>query len=253
MNKVSLILGLGVFFLTKQISVSAQTPIKVESIETNSIPAIESNLSSSDLTLTPDLKVDLPSFDRNLDREPIPGTVATGSELLFASPNQKNESNDKNSTIAQRDIQLGRIIRHDYTWVGIGINVGFSGDDSSPIGDVGFAVNSKIALARNLSLRPSVVFNGFFNGDTAFLIPVTYDFTIPGSDPFELVPIVPFVGGGIALTTGDDNSIGFLVSGGIDYRFSSRVVANAEMNVGFLSDTTDVGLILSIGYILGGY
>lgn len=252
MNKVSLILGLGVFFLTNPISVNAQTK-NLESIETNPIPVIESDLANNNFTLTPESSIDLPSFESNLNQEPIPGTVATGSEVLFASPDQNNTPNSTNSTVAQRDIQLGRIIRHDYSWLGIGINVGFSGDESSPIGDVGFAVNSKIALARNLSLRPSVLFNGFFNGDVAFLVPVTYDFTIPGSDPFELVPIVPFVGGGVAVTTGDNNSIGFLVSGGVDYRFSSRVVANAEMNVGFLSDTTDVGLILSVGYILGGY
>ncbi len=171
---------------------------------------------------------------------PIPGSTQTTSEVLFVLPQDDTE-------IAQRDIELGRLTpRHDYTYIGAGVNLGFNGDDASPIGDIGFLVNGKVALTRNLSLRPGVI----FSGDTAFLVPLTYDFTLTKSDPFEPSPFVPYVGGGVVFTTDNDNEFGVLVNGGVDYRISKRIVANAGLNVGFMSDTTDVGLTLSIGYII---
>jgi len=174
-----------------------------------------------------------------IDRE-----ISTSAEtLLLPEPSLEYQ---KSSTIAQRDIRLGRLTRFDYSYIGFGFNIGSGDDEDKTIGDAGFIINSKIALNPSLSLRPAMV----LSDDSAFLVPVTYDFTIRGSDPFEPVPLVPFIGGGLIFTTENDNNLGFLISTGLDYIFSQKFVANAGLNVGFLEKGTEVGFVLTVGYQL---
>jgi hypothetical protein len=173
---------------------------------------------------------------------PIPGTVETNSEVLFALP-------ETNTEIAQTDINLGRLTRHEYGYIAGGVNLGFNGDEATPIGEIGFVLNGKVALNPNLSLRPGLI----IGDNIAFVIPVTYDFTLTKDDPYDPSPFVPYAGGGLAISNEDDNSLGVVLTGGLDYRISKRFVGNAALNVGLLSERTDVGLTLSIGYILTGY
>ncbi len=173
---------------------------------------------------------------------PIPGTVETKSEVLFTLP-------ETNMEVAQRDIDLGRLTRHDYGYIGAGVNLGFNGNEATPVGDIGFFLNGKIALNPNLSLRPAFI----FGNESAFLFPVTYDFTLTKEDAYDPSPFVPYAGGGLALSTDDNNSVGVVLTGGLDYRFAKRFVANTALNVGLMSDRTDMGLSLSIGYLLTGY
>jgi hypothetical protein len=175
-------------------------------------------------------------------KSPIPGTVETKSEVLFSLPETKTE-------VAQKDIDLGRLTRHDYGYVGGGVNLGFKGNEATPVGDIGFSLNGKIAFTPNISLRPNFI----FGGETAFLFPVTYDFTLTKDDPYDSSPFVPYAGGGLALSTDNKNSLGVVLTGGLDYRISDRFVANAALNVGLMSERTDMGLSLNIGYILTGY
>jgi hypothetical protein len=184
-----------------------------------------------------------PAQGQQLDTDsPIPGTVETNSEVLFTLP-------ETNTEIAQTDINLGRLTRHEYGYIGAGVNLGFNGNDATPVGDIGFLINSKVALNPNLSLRPGLI----IGDNIAFLVPVTYDFTLSGDDPFDPSPFVPYAGGGLVISNEDDNSLGVLLTGGLDYRISKRFVGNAALNVGFLTGRTDLGLTLSIGYILTGY
>ena len=232
MNKVSYLLGITTITLAiSPLLAEAQT---VETIEEQSIT------------------VEVIPVDIS-ETQPIPGTIATSVEGLFISPqnNSETQTNSENIdlTIAQRDIDRGRLTRQQYSYIGAGLNVGFDNSGSTPIEDTGFAINGKVAFTPNISLRPAII----FADDTAFLIPLTYDFTIRGADPFDTVPFTPFLGGGIAVTTDDDDSVGFLLSGGFDYRLSKEFVANAGLNVGFIDDSTDVGLLLSIGYIFPGF
>ena len=201
------------------------------------------------------LKVEVISLEDNFSSEPIPGTVATSSKILWNRPqtrpqaeNQVNHSSDPDDLVAQRDIYLGRLNRHDYGYIGAGVNLGFNNKERSPLNDIAFTLNAKIAFNNNVSLRPLII----FSRQTAFLIPVTYDFTVTGKDVFDPVPIVPFIGGGAIFTTQERNSAGFLLTGGLDYRFARDFVANATLNVGFLGEGTDAGIFLGIGYILSG-
>ncbi|MBR8839084.1 MAG: hypothetical protein DSM106950_35065 [Stigonema ocellatum SAG 48.90 = DSM 106950] len=63
----------------------------------------------------------------------------------------------------------------------------------------------------------------------------------------QQINFVPYIGGGAAIATNQDSSVGFLVTGGVDVRLSPELTATAGVNAGFL-DKTNVGLMLGIGY-----
>ncbi len=195
--------------------------------------------------------------------QPTPGTAATSAALLTL-PSQTSGQllvlpARRETTIAQTDLDVRRGTVGVPNYVGVGGNIGLGGgddeddddddgddddNDGTALGSGGFVVNSKIGLSTNLSLRPGII----LGDDAVFLIPLTYDFLIPRVDPFEPVRFAPFLGGGVAISTDDDASIGFLLTGGIDIPLSRAFVANASLNVGFIEDNTDFGLILGIGY-----
>jgi hypothetical protein len=100
---------------------------------------------------------------------------------------------------------------------------------------------SKIGLTRSFSARPSAV----INDDEVFMIPLTIDFN--GNElPLTEVNVSPYLGGGLAISTEDDNTIGGLITGGLDIPLTSQFTANTSINVGFFDDT-DVGLQLGAG------
>lgn len=183
--------------------------------------------------------------------QPIPGTVETSAEHLTMQPETSQlpefSSEQTAPSVAQVDIDPGRTTRGGASYIGLGGNIGLGG--GSDLGDGAFAVISKIGLTRFLSARPAVL----FGGDVTFLVPLTYDFVIQTEDPFEQVPFAPYVGGGVIITTEDDTDVGFLLTGGIDVPLTAQFVGNASLNVGFLNDDTDVGLMLGVGYSFVGF
>jgi len=182
---------------------------------------------------------------------PIPGTVATSSTTLNF-PDIKSTTTVKLSTteLAQTNILPGRATRGGKSYVGIGVNVGISGDDSA-LGDANFSVLSKIGFTKSISVRPTAVIN---ENNSVILVPITYDISIKDTaDPFtELLPFTPYVGAGAAFKLGDDSEIGFLLSGGIDFPLGSRFTANASVNAGFFDDV-DIGLLLGVGFNFPGF
>jgi len=183
---------------------------------------------------------------------PVPGTVATTSSTLAPESveptSQPSTAQTPTSTIAQSDIDVGRPTRGGRSYIGIGANIGISGDDSS-LGDGNFTAISKIGLTNAFSVRPSAV----FGNSTTILIPVTYDFSLQPADAFsEPLAIAPYVGVGAAIKTGDDSQVGFLASGGIDFPLSTQFTATAAVNAGFFDDT-DVGLLIGVGYNFSGF
>ena len=180
--------------------------------------------------------------------KPIPGTLATSAAPLTAqleTPALPEVSSDEaDTTVAQNEINIdpGRATRGGSSYVGIGGNIGLGGDTA--LGSSGFVINGKLGLTRNISFRPAAV----IGDNTIFLIPITYDFTIQREDPFAQFAFAPFLGGGVAIATSGDNSIGFLLTGGVDVPLSRQFVANASVNVGFLENATDLGLIVGVGY-----
>jgi hypothetical protein len=161
-----------------------------------------------------------------------------------ASDLKSQSSNSNTLKITQSDFQIepGTETRSGSSYIGIGGNIGLTGDTS--VGDGAFAVLSKIGLTDYLSARPSAL----IEDDAVFLLPVTFDFSqdeVPNAE----FSIAPYLGGGIAISTGQDDTVGALISGGLDIPLSSEFTANAGANVSFIDDT-DVGLLLGVGYNL---
>jgi hypothetical protein len=187
--------------------------------------------------------------DQNTIEQSVPetnsSTKTTNSNNFpntSASDLNPKSTNPQTLKITQSDFQIepGTETRSGSSYIGIGGNIGLSGDTS--VGDGAFAVISKIGLTDYLSARPSAL----IEDDAMFLLPVTFDFSqdeVPNAD----FSIAPYLGGGIAISTGQDDTIGALISGGLDVPLSSEFTANAGANVSFIDDT-DVGLTLGVGY-----
>lgn len=145
-------------------------------------------------------------------------------------------------------IQPGRATATGASYVGAGFNIGL-GEGGSAVGDGSFALFSKIGLTQNFSVRPGVL----FADNVTFLVPVTLDFipliTPATRDVGEVVGlrVSPYIGAGAAISTGDDSSVDFLLTGGVDVPILRQLTANAQVNVTFI-DNTAVGLQLGLGY-----
>ena len=131
-----------------------------------------------------------------------------------------------------------------YSYIGVGGNVGLSDNDRG-VAESGVAIISKVAITRNFSFRPSVI----FGDDTVFNLPITYDFPIESSDRISSNEITPYLGGGVSISAGDDEDTSFLVTGGVDYRFAENWVGNVGVNVDF-DDESDIGIQFGVGYAL---
>lgn len=182
----------------------------------------------------------------DLVAQPFPG-ASTSAAALTEQPQQTSSQTRSQNKVAQTDIELGRATRSGRSYIGAGVNIGFGGDTA--LGDGSFAIISKIGLSNTLSVRPSVL----IGDDATFLIPVTYDFNIRQTDPFETLRFAPYVGGGVTISTGDDSTIGFLATGGVDVPLSRQFTATAALNVGFQDDEIPVGLMVGVGYTFSGF
>lgn len=157
-----------------------------------------------------------------------------------ASPIPETSSKTTDAVVAQAGGTTPplRATRSGPSYVGVGGNIGFRGDTRLSEGSTN--VFGKVGLTNTLSARPSAL----VGSNPAFLLPVTLDFA-----PRQTLGLraAPYVGGGVALSTARDSTIGPLLTGGVDVPVSRRVTATAGMNVGFI-DRTDVGLLLGVGY-----
>lgn len=184
---------------------------------------------------------------------PVPGTAITSAAAFIPqnpeSTPQQSTTQPAAPTVAQADIDLGRPTRGGRSYIGVAANIGISGSDSA-LGDGNFAIISKVGVTNTFSVRPSVI----LGDNTTILVPITYDFSFQqAADPFsEPLPIAPYIGAGAAFKTGDDSEIGLLISGGIDVPLTSQFTATAAVNAGFFN-TTDIGLLLGVGYNFTGF
>jgi hypothetical protein len=157
-----------------------------------------------------------------------------------ASPIQATTSKTTDSVVAQAGGTTPplRATRSGPSYIGVGSNIGFRGDTRLSEGSAN--VFSKVGLTNSLSARPSAL----VGSNAAFLLPVTVDFA-----PRQTLGLraAPYVGGGVAISTARDSTIGPLLTGGVDVPVSRRVTATAGVNVGFI-DRTDVGMLLGVGY-----
>ena len=178
----------------------------------------------------------LPSFaqalpsEQTVDLSEMP--AALSAEELGAEPIELAQ---------RRQSQGARVAPH---FVGVGGNIGFN-DNENAVGDFGFAVVSKYSFTEKLSIRPSVI----FSDTTAVLVPVTYNFQ--GTN-FDVGPttLVPYVGGGVAFTTGNDSDVSGLISAGVDLPISRQFTINGQANLSIFNDTA-FGVQLGLGYNFG--
>ncbi len=152
------------------------------------------------------------------------------------------QQSDFASEIAQTEIKIepGTATRSGSSYLGLGANIGLDGDTS--LGESAVAVISKIGLNNYLSFRPLAL----IEEDLTFLLSLTVDFwgkQVPEAD----LRIAPYLGGGLSIATGEDDTVGLLISGGLDIPLSPKFTANTAINVKFI-DNTGVGLLLGVGY-----
>ncbi|MBD1912541.1 hypothetical protein [Leptolyngbya sp. FACHB-8] len=130
--------------------------------------------------------------------------------------------------------------RYRYNFIGIGPNVGITGDTA--IGDTSFAIVSRFAVTPAFSVRPAV----FIEDDVSILLPVTYDLPISGPGG-----IAPYVGGGLTLSTGDDSNLDLLLSAGLDIPLNENFAITAGLNAAPF-DEFDLGVFAAVAYTFGG-
>jgi hypothetical protein len=220
----------------------AQNSVEIQ--QKSQIIAEKSDRPNSELTASKEEK------EVKTTQEVLSNPVSTSASALTNQPKVAQKpatASDKPQILAQpggTTVRPGRATRSGPSYIGIGGNIGFGGD--SALGDTSFAIISKIGLTNNFSVRPSVL----FRDNVTVLVPVTYDFVsreaVEVSDDF-VITAAPYLGAGVAFSTGDDGNFGFLISGGVDVPLSSNFTATAGLNIGFL-DGTDVGLLLGVGY-----
>jgi uncharacterized surface protein with fasciclin (FAS1) repeats len=143
----------------------------------------------------------------------------------------------------QTDTTTGRTTRGGRSYLGVAGNIGLSGDTG--LGEGNFAVISKIGITNAISARPSVL----FGDDILVLVPLTFDFVPQSANPLggQTFSISPYIGAGVAIETSDDADVGLLLTGGVDVPLGNRFTVTGSVNAAFL-ESTDVGLLLGIGY-----
>jgi hypothetical protein len=196
-------------------------------------------------TLAVDLAVNNSTTGKTLDgQETQPQLAHDLTTISMETAKQlTTQSEPSQALIAQTDnsTHLFRSTRSGPSYVGVGGNFGITGN--SDLGGRSFAIISKLGLSDFWSVRPSVLFLRNF---ASFLIPLTYDFA-PQQFLTPDLTIAPYLGGGVAVTTGSDNTFGPLLTAGVDIPISRNFTANIAANLAFLR-TTDLGILVGIAY-----
>jgi hypothetical protein len=201
------------------------------------------------------------------DRDPgIPqqNTPSTPSQQFETAPNTDDDAGfddtDDAETIPPEDaptepfdvdtegVRPGRATRSGPSYIGVGGNIGL-GDGDTALGETSFAIFSKIGITSNISARPAVL----IEDNPTILLPVTLDFIPAVTNITEDVSgdlgvrVSPYVGAGIAISTGDDSTVNFLATGGVDVPITENVSGTLAVNA-TLFDNPAVGLLLGVGY-----
>jgi hypothetical protein len=175
-----------------------------------------------------------------------PQQQTPSSPTVPTSPSQTPDPAQESAPVQEQTpstLSPGRPTRGGSSYIGVGGNIGLGGDTT--LSEGAFAVYSKIGLTNNFSFRPA----GLFGDNTVVLLPLTVDFPIESvtSSGVQQINVAPYIGAGAVISTGNNDDVGFLLTGGVDVPISSQFTANAGVNVGFIDDT-EVGLQLGIGY-----
>lgn len=197
-------------------------------------------------TTTPDS-----TFPDPAQTQPVPGT--TTPDGTFPSPTETQQFPDTTTpetttpdttpdTTTEPAIVPGTATRGGASYIGVGGNIGFGGETT--LSEGAFAVYSKIGLTETFSIRPAA----YIGDNTVVVVPITADFP-PAETGIAAAQlnVAPYIGAGIAISTGQDSTVGALITGGVDVPLSQQFTATAGVNIGFIDDT-EVGLLVGIGY-----
>jgi hypothetical protein len=193
--------------------------------------------------------------DSSPNTKPVPGTTTTSAAALKTAPAGESQpqttaetQNSPDTKVAQfPPIDPGRPTRSGSSYLGVAGNIGLTGDQG--LGNGTFAIISKIGLTRTLSVRPAAL----IGDNTSFLIPLTYDLSLRSAGE-DVAParFAPYLGAGVAINTGDDTDVGFLVTGGVDVPLTREFTATAGLNAS-VGGETNLGLLLGVGYNFNGF
>ena len=104
-------------------------------------------------------------------------------------------------------------------------------------------IDSKFGVSENLSLRPFVEFP---SGGTVFGSSLTYDFNTTRG---EKVQITPFVGGGVSVATGGNNSTTqAYFTAGADFGVTDSIELKAALDVPLSSNNSSTNVRLGAGF-----
>lgn len=180
---------------------------------------------------------------------PVTNQLTNDPEQINVNPHNpastlRIETTQNPSTIESQEVaqtfEPGRATRSGSSYIGVGGNLGITGN--TRVGEGSFSVISKVGLTRNLSIRPAAL----VGDNTVFLVPLTVDFPQENLEITQL-SVAPYIGGGVAISTGQDSTVGALITGGVDVPLSQQITATGGVNVSFI-DETDVGISLGVGY-----
>ncbi|WP_218079463.1 hypothetical protein [Anthocerotibacter panamensis] len=185
--------------------------------------------------------------------------LATGIVGTTFSPPTLAQSLEPASSSAQ-DLQLGQTAPNDASlptpgeaaatrpginYLGAALDVGLGGRSTDPLGGATIgAIAGKFrvinASAFEISFRPSIL----LATDSTILLAGTIDFIQEGQSR----SVVPYVGAGGVVGTGNNNGA-FLITGGGDVHVNDSVTAFGQLNFGFFtSNTTSVSLLIGAGF-----
>jgi hypothetical protein len=211
---------------------------------TNSIPGMETPDTTTPGTTPPGTAPGTITPDTTTPGTTTPDTTTPGTTTPDTTP---PTTPTPRTTPDPGAVNPGRATRSGASYVGIGGNIGI-GDGDTQIGESSFALISKVGLLPYASVRPSI----FFSDDVTILLPVTYDFSFGagGTDAVRDtigLRVAPYVGAGLAISTGDDADVGLLLTGGLDIPLTSRFTLNGAVNASVTGNPA-VGLLLGVGY-----
>ncbi len=127
-------------------------------------------------------------------------------------------------------------------YLGIGGMIDLSDEGETPEEEGGFSIVGRLSLTENISIHTASVL-----GDEGILsVGLTGGFPIRDQATGTTLAF-PFVGGGIAVETGDSGTVDPQATGGVDVPLGSTVTGTARVNATFADDGTDVGLTFGVG------
>jgi len=241
--KLSLLSGFTLLMISNPISrVEAET-IKKSKCEKTSTCAIL--LPKTELTNSSNLLINPEQVKPNLRLSD--GEISTVSALTSKSQGNAATIRTPENLISQfgsitnsNGDRIFRATRSGPSYIGVAANFGLTGN--SDLGGQSLVIISKFGLNETMSIRPSALILG---ESATFLLPVTYD--LEPQQAFGNFRFSPYVGAGIAISTGSSSSYGAMITGGIDIPWTTTFTINVTANVAFL-DTTDFGVLVGLGY-----